>query len=311
MSLRPASDQWEFTSIQQTFLQQMKEGFKEFLAASSAASVAVTFTNPLDLLKTKLQLQAELNKGAVHFSSFRQLLKKIWQVEGGPLGFQRGLSAAIVYQISMNGIRFPIYTSLKAHWNVEATLWKNLAFGGIAGAVAALASSPFNLIRIRMQAFSSSSCLPTGDQHNYSSLWKGLREITSNNGFVALFRNAHIFVARTSIGSCCQLATYDAAKDLLNDKCEGLPLHLTASSVAGFANSLVVCPLDVTITRIQNQSFKGKYYSGFFDCIFKIVKYEGFFSLYRGFFPLLLRLGPHSMLTFAFYEYFVGLLKPL
>jgi solute carrier family 25 protein 34/35 len=290
---------------------RMKKEVKDFLAASSAASVAVTLTNPLDLLKTKLQLQAELNRGALHFSSFGQLLKKIWRLEGGPLAFQRGLSAALAYQISMNGSRFPIYTSLKQKFNIEGTFCKNMAFGAVAGAFGAFVGSPFNLIRIRMQAFSKSSCLPTGDQHNYSNLFRGLKEIHSKNGFSALYRNAHIFIARTSFGSCCQLACYDAAKGFMKDILQGLSLHLAASNVAGFANSLVICPLDFTITRMQNQSFKGKYYSGFMDCIIKTVKNEGFFSLYRGFVPLFLRLGPHSMLTFVFYEYFVRLLQPL
>lgn len=34
----------------------------------------------------------------------------------------------------------------------------------------------------------------------------------------------------------------------------------------------------------------------------KVVRYEGFFSLWKGFTPYYARLGPHTVLTFIFLE---------
>ena len=40
----------------------------------------------------------------------------------------------------------------------------------------------------------------------------------------------------------------------------------------------------------------------FQDVIFKTVRQEGFFSLWKGFTPYYARLGPHTVLTFIFLE---------
>lgn len=38
------------------------------------------------------------------------------------------------------------------------------------------------------------------------------------------------------------------------------------------------------------------------DVLVKVVRYEGFFSLWKGFTPYYARLGPHTVLTFIFLE---------
>lgn len=40
----------------------------------------------------------------------------------------------------------------------------------------------------------------------------------------------------------------------------------------------------------------------FQDVLAKVVRYEGFFSLWKGFTPYYARLGPHTVLTFIFLE---------
>lgn len=43
-------------------------------------------------------------------------------------------------------------------------------------------------------------------------------------------------------------------------------------------------------------------YSGILDVWSKIMRNEGFFSLWKGFTPYYFRLGPHTMLTFIILE---------
>lgn len=43
-------------------------------------------------------------------------------------------------------------------------------------------------------------------------------------------------------------------------------------------------------------------YSGALDVLTRVVKNEGFFSLWKGFTPYYARLGPHTVLTFIFLE---------
>lgn len=43
-------------------------------------------------------------------------------------------------------------------------------------------------------------------------------------------------------------------------------------------------------------------YKGAFDVLGKVIRKEGFFSLWKGFTPYYMRLGPHTVLTFIFLE---------
>lgn len=43
-------------------------------------------------------------------------------------------------------------------------------------------------------------------------------------------------------------------------------------------------------------------YKGAIDVLGKVIKNEGVFSLWKGFFPYYARLGPHTVLTFIFLE---------
>ncbi len=60
---------------------------------------------------------------------------------------------------------------------------------------------------------------------------------------------------------------------------------------AGFVAAAVTSPVDVIKTRIMNQSMRGILYANTLDCFLKIVKLEGPFGLYKGFFPNWLRIG--------------------
>lgn len=62
-------------------------------------------------------------------------------------------------------------------------------------------------------------------------------------------------------------------------------------------------PMDLVATRIYNQT-KGtnQLYSGPIDAFIKIRRTEGIRGLYKGAFSHYLRVGPHTTLTFVFFE---------
>lgn len=59
-------------------------------------------------------------------------------------------------------------------------------------------------------------------------------------------------------------------------------------------------PIDITKTKLQSMKFNE--YSGTIDCLVKTIQKEGFFSLWKGFTPYFLRLGPHTIFTFLILE---------
>lgn len=289
-----------------------------FIAGGLAACGAVTFTNPIELIKTRMQLQGELSLGAakVYKNPF-QAFALIYRNEG-IRGLQQGLVCGWVYQLGLNGCRLGLYEPTRYYltkWTAPETivdgkvpqgLAVNVAAGLLAGAAGAVVASPFFLIKTRMQSYNNSLATGSvvGQQTHYRGIMDGLSKIYSAEGVRGLFRGMDAAILRTGLGSAAQLPIYNYAKSFLvrnkivDDNSVGL--HFLASSAAGLGVAIVMNPGDVVLTRVYNQ--KGNLYKGPVDCLVKTVRAEGVGALYKGFWAQLFRIGPHSILTLMFME---------
>lgn len=79
----------------------------DFTIAGAAAMAACFFTNPLEVLKTRLQLQGELRAKNQHTIHYRNVLQAGYVVatNDGVLALQKGLVPALWVQLIMNGMR--------------------------------------------------------------------------------------------------------------------------------------------------------------------------------------------------------------
>lgn len=286
--------------------------FGGFIAGGLAACGAVTFTNPIELVKTRMQLQGELTSKAatnrIYKNPFQALLL-IYKNEG-VRGIQKGLFCAYIYQLGLNGCRLGLYEPTRnminsifypdSTHNVQ-NIPINIVSGAISGIAGAIIGSPMYLIKTRMQSYSAS--IQIGEQTHYTSTWQALKSIYSAEGALGLFRGVDAAILRTGAGSAVQLPIYNFVKyellkfDSFN---HGPILHLSASIFAGFGVGIVMNPWDVILTRVYNQ--KGDLYKGPLDCFVKTVKSEGFGALYKGFGAQILRIAPHTVLTLMFME---------
>lgn len=94
------------TILNDQFLNYPEHPLIHMTSAASAGFVSCTATNPIWLVKTRLQL----NKGHI---TVRECVKNIWH-QSGILGFYKGISASYV-GISETIVHFVIYEFLKAH----------------------------------------------------------------------------------------------------------------------------------------------------------------------------------------------------
>lgn len=291
-----------------------------FAAGGIAACGAVTFTNPIELIKTRMQLQGELST-ASHapklYKNPAQAAVVIYKAEG-LRGLQQGLICGYIYQIGLNGCRIGLYEPSRFYFTkflhplqfnedvlkIPQNVLINVLSGCVSGCAGAMLANPFFLIKTRMQSYNRSMVGGVGQQTYYKSVFDGLRQIFRAEGFKGLFRGTDAAVLRTGAGSSAQLPVYNAAKNYLIRhgyfKDGALGLHLASSSAAGLGVAIVMNPWDVVLTRLYNQ--KGDLYKGPVDCFMKTMRTEGPTALYKGFWAQLFRVGPHSILTLMFME---------
>lgn len=297
--------------------------FGGFVAGGIAACGAVTFTNPIELVKTRMQLQGELaaKDTAGMYRNPIQAFAVIYRNEG-IRGLQQGLLCGYLNQICLNGCRIGLYepcrmqltkaffpSSIVEGQPIPQAVSVNVAAGFLAGASGAVMASPFFLIKTRMQSYSAAAAsgkiqTSAGQQTYYRSTTDGLRKIYGSEGFRGLFRGVDAAIFRTGAGSATQLPLYYFVKHQMERHTKFDPkkptMHFLLSLVAGVGVAIVMNPGDVVLTRVYNQ--KGNLYRGPIDCLVKTVRSEGFGALYKGFWAQLLRIGPHTILTLMFME---------
>lgn len=281
-----------------------------FIAGGIAACGAVTATHPFETIKIRLQLQGELQAKKDAPRLYRGVLHGVGVIlkNEGPNGLYRGIGAAYVYQMILNGCRLGFFEPLRKSLttaifkdsNVQS-LGVNVFSGAASGMLGAAAGSPFFLVKTRLQSFSP--FLPVGTQHGYKNALDGFRKINRSEGFKGLYRGVGAAMVRTGFGSSVQLPTYFFAKRRLVkhlEMQEGVALHLASSAASGFVVCCVMHPPDTIMSRMYNQT--GNLYRGVFDCLIKTVKTEGLLAIYKGFFAHLARILPHTILTLTLAE---------
>ena len=80
---------------------------------------------------------------------------------------------------------------------------------------------------------------------------------------------------------------------------DNLTTHFTASLGAGTVATILTQPFDVLKTRAMNAK------PGEFKSPIHLIMYtakQGPLTFYKGYVPAFIRLGPHTILTFIFYE---------
>ncbi|XP_063173507.1 solute carrier family 25 member 34 [Candoia aspera] len=282
----------------------------DFVLGATACCLACVFTNPLEVVKTRLQLQGELRPRGSYRCHYRGVLQAMVAVRraDGLRGLQKGLTAGLLYQALMNGVRFSSYSHAEGVGLTQHP-GGTVAAGALAGALGAFVGSPAYLVKTHLQA-QTVAAVAVGHQHNHESVSRAFGAIYREQGLLGLWRGVNGAVPRVTVGSSVQLASFASAKEWVAEqqwfKEGSWMVALTGGMISSVAVAAAMTPFDVVSTRLYNQPVDemgmGKHYRGFFDCFAQVSGKEGILALYKGLGPAYLRLGPHTVLSLLFWD---------
>ncbi|KAL6715916.1 mitochondrial aspartate-glutamate transporter agc1 [Lecanora helva] len=183
---------------------------QEIIAGASAGACQVMFTNPLEIVKIRLQVQGEIAK-----TTDVPRRSAIWIVKNlGLVGLYKGASACLLRDIPFSGIYFPSYNHLKRDFFGESPTKKLgivqlLTAGAIAGMPAAYLTTPCDVIKTRLQVEARKG------ETKYTSLRHCAKTVWKDEGFRAFFKGGPARVLRSSPQFGFTLAGYEVLQKFL------------------------------------------------------------------------------------------------
>lgn len=266
--------------------------WEKFAYGGLSCQLAACVTNPIDVIKVRLQLQGELQKRAasggepapLKYKGFVRGIATI-AMEEGPRGLWKGLVPSLLREGSYSTIRMGAYDPIKdmlagsgSGTGLDFPLWKKICAGALSGSIGAAIANPTDLVKVRMQAVSLTADGKIAPPR-YSSTANAFATIWRAEGLPGLYRGVVPTTQRAMILTASQLPSYDHGKHMLlasGHFKEGLLTHCLASIFAGFVCATTSAPLDLVKSRVMNQKFgpdgKGLQYKNSFDCFIKSIR---------------------------------------
>uniref|UniRef100_A0A673YHJ6 Solute carrier family 25 member 12 n=1 Tax=Salmo trutta TaxID=8032 RepID=A0A673YHJ6_SALTR len=173
--------------------------FAEVLAGATAGGSQVIFTNPLEIVKIRLQVAGEI-------TTSRRVGALTVVRDLGLFGLYKGAKACFLRDIPFSAIYFPVYAHTKAQFADEQGRigpLQLLTAGAIAGIPAASLVTPADVVKTRLQVAARAG------QTTYNGVIDCFRKIIAEEGFRALWKGAGARVCRSSPQFGVTLVTYE------------------------------------------------------------------------------------------------------
>jgi solute carrier family 25 phosphate transporter 23/24/25/41 len=267
-----------------------------FIAGGIAGAASRTATAPLDRLKVLLQIQKT-------DARIREAIKLIWK-QGGVRGFFRGNGLNIVKVAPESAIKFYAYELFKnaigenmGEDKADIGTTVRLFAGGMAGAVAQASIYPLDLVKTRLQTYTSQAGVAV------PRLGTLTKDILVHEGPRAFYKGLFPSLLGIIPYAGIDLAAYETLKDLsrtyiLQDAEPGPLVQLGCGTISGALGATCVYPLQVVRTRMQAERARTSM-SGVFR---RTISEEGYRALYKGLLPNLLKVVPAASITYMVYE---------
>ena len=241
---------------------------------------------PIDHIKTKMQFTN---------NSFIKLSKQNINKHGF-IGFYKGIIPSIGRHWTYSGLRIGLYEEIRDYlyannFNDDDFLPKILA-SSISGGISQFIASPFDMVKMNAIV----------NPNNNRTI---IKNIYNQYGFMGFYKGVYPNVARAICVNIGEIATYDFAKKqiLVYRNVEDIYTFSIASFFSGFSSALLCTPADTIRTKIMTEKNTSKNINTLKFCS-NIIKKDGIFILYTGFYANWFRLAPWQLIFWNSYEFY-------
>uniref|UniRef100_A0A1A9ZLF6 Mitochondrial 2-oxodicarboxylate carrier n=1 Tax=Glossina pallidipes TaxID=7398 RepID=A0A1A9ZLF6_GLOPL len=294
-------------SAQQKELPMLKRAALQVVAGGSAGFVEVCIMQPLDVVKTRMQLGG----GGHHYKGVFDCFAKMSRQEGF-FAFWKGILPPIIAETPKRAIKFVCFEQTKPLFMFGAAAPTPLTFslaGLTAGLIESIAVNPFEVVKVTQQADKTK-------MKEAQSTWTVTRQIVQKDGFGLRGLNKGITatMGRNGLFNMVYFGFYHSVMKLTSSSDDHFKEFFRKFAI-GFTSGTLACfvniPFDVAKSRIQGpqpQPGVVKYKSAL-GSILLVYREEGFRALYKGLVPKIMRLGPGGAILLLVYEYVLDLMK--
>ncbi|KAK6181564.1 hypothetical protein SNE40_009393 [Patella caerulea] len=284
----------------------------QFASGGCAGFVEVSIMHPLDLIKTRFQIQRGPDDPN-RYTSLADCFKKMYRQEG-PMSFYKGILPPLLAETPKRAVKFFTFERYKNMFAYGGYLGQPVIFtlaGLCSGMTEAFVINPFEVVKVKLQAERQKLAQQKGT-------FQTAREIIAKDGFGLKGMNKGLTatLGRHGVFNMVYFGFYHNVKGLipeLKDPKQEFGRKFLIGLVSGTLSSCINIPFDVAKSRIQGpQPVPGEIkYRTCMATIVTVYREEGFLALYKGLLPKILRLGPGGAIMLLVYEYAFEWMKKL
>jgi solute carrier family 25 citrate transporter 1 len=289
---------------------QLSNSTMRTLGGMAGGFVEACSLQPLDVVKTRLQLSSKKSMGIVPLG--REIVRN-----EGVLALYKGLTPFVTHLVSKYCLRFysnEFYRKLLADKAGKVSKPRGFLAGMAAGVTEAIIIvTPFEVVKTRLQQQRGLD----KEKHKYRGPIHCMQTVVKEEGARALWKGCVPTMTRQGMNQCFLFGSYDIIKQFMwgagrNDKIQPWQGMVTGV-LAGMLGPCANCPVDVVKTRMMAQGNKigeAAKYKSMTHCLQTIYKEEGVAALYKGLAPRLARVAPGQGITFTTMEFVIRTFGP-
>ncbi|KAK7180913.1 hypothetical protein DPSP01_000616 [Paraphaeosphaeria sporulosa] len=198
------------------------DAYQRLLCGGLAGITSVTFTYPLDIVRTRLSIQSASfetlkREAGQKLPGMWGIMTSMYKNEGGFFALYRGIVPTVAGVAPYVGLNFMVYEMARTQFTPEGqkdpSAVGKLAAGAVSGAVAQTCTYPFDVLRRRFQVNTMS-----GMGYQYAGIGDAIRNIVKTEGVRGLYKGIVPNLLKVAPSMASSWLSFEMTRDFVMGK---------------------------------------------------------------------------------------------